>query len=300
MKKQLKAELKKLAQEILQSENFSSEEMQQRAKALYEKLTILNFVERNLSADFSETKQEQPKQVKAEAKKEPEMIPSEEMLFSAEAIRRSNYKPEYEQHEDADEIIEPNTEKMKRIVSQMPEEIPAPPVKEPEPLPEMPEPEKPVEEPKTEEQNQHSFDIDMDYLQMPEFEPKKQEKSEEKPQQQPEKPTPPTNSYASQKQEPQKSTPQPITSSTSQPTSLNNKLRRGINIGLNDRIAFIKHLFDGSAADYNRVLSQINTFNSQEEAYDFIAQVVKPDYNNWEGKEVYEARFLDIIDGKFN
>ena len=32
--------------------------------------------------------------------------------------------------------------------------------------------------------------------------------------------------------------------------SLNDKLKRGVTIGLNDKIAFIKHLFDGKSEDY--------------------------------------------------
>ena len=83
------------------------------------------------------------------------------------------------------------------------------------------------------------------------------------------------------------------------PRSLNDRLKKGIHIGVNDRHAFIKHLFDGSTADYNRVLSQLNTIKSKEEALNFVANMVKPDYNNWEGKEDYESRFLAIVESKF-
>lgn len=82
--------------------------------------------------------------------------------------------------------------------------------------------------------------------------------------------------------------------------SLNDKLTRGINIGLNDRIAFEKKLFGGSSDDFNRVLSQLNTFDSFDEAYGFINDFIKPDYDNWEGKEEYENRFLEIVEKKFN
>ena len=81
--------------------------------------------------------------------------------------------------------------------------------------------------------------------------------------------------------------------------SLNEKLAKGINIDLNDRIAFIKHLFGNSSEDYNRVLSQLITFNTFYETRDFIQEMVKPDYNNWEGKQDYEERFMDIIEKKF-
>ncbi|MBN2868496.1 MAG: hypothetical protein JXK08_07485 [Flavobacteriaceae bacterium] len=82
--------------------------------------------------------------------------------------------------------------------------------------------------------------------------------------------------------------------------SLNDRFKSGLNIGLNDKLAFIKHLFDGSAEDYNRVLSQLNTTSDLTEATHLIRNVVKPDYNNWEGKEDYEARFMEIIEARFD
>jgi hypothetical protein len=81
--------------------------------------------------------------------------------------------------------------------------------------------------------------------------------------------------------------------------SLNEKLAKNINIDLNDRIAFTKHLFGNSSEDYNRVLNQLITFDTFYETRDFILDMVKPDYNNWQGKEDYEERFMDIIEKKF-
>ena len=83
--------------------------------------------------------------------------------------------------------------------------------------------------------------------------------------------------------------------------SLNDKLKiGGLNIGLNDKIAFIKHLFDGKSEDYDRVLSQLNTSASLTDAIRFINDIVKPDYNNWTDKEEFEERFIHIIESKFN
>ena len=82
--------------------------------------------------------------------------------------------------------------------------------------------------------------------------------------------------------------------------SLNDKLKHGLNIGLNDKIAFIKYLFDGQREDYERVLSQISTSSSFDEAENLIQNIVKPDYNGWLGKEDVEARFMTIIEGKFD
>ncbi len=80
---------------------------------------------------------------------------------------------------------------------------------------------------------------------------------------------------------------------------LNEKLSKGINIGLNDKIAFVKHLFGESSEDYNRVLSQINTFETYFDTITFINEIVKPDYNNWENKDEYVLRFLESVEKKF-
>lgn len=82
--------------------------------------------------------------------------------------------------------------------------------------------------------------------------------------------------------------------------SLNDKIKTGkFNIGLNDKIAFIKHLFDGKNEDYDRVISQLNTSTSFNAAKIFIEDIVKPDYNNWTEKEEFEERFMQIIESKF-
>jgi hypothetical protein len=81
--------------------------------------------------------------------------------------------------------------------------------------------------------------------------------------------------------------------------SLNDSFAKGINIDLNDQIAFVKHLFGNSNEDYNRVLNQLITFDNFYETRNFIEEMVKPDYNNWQGKEDYVDRFMDIIEKKF-
>lgn len=87
--------------------------------------------------------------------------------------------------------------------------------------------------------------------------------------------------------------------SENKPKSLNDKLNQGLNIGLNDRLAFIKHLFDDNAEDYSRVLSQINSMDSFEEADAFIKGKIKPDYNYWLKKEEYSERFMHLIKKKY-
>ena len=80
--------------------------------------------------------------------------------------------------------------------------------------------------------------------------------------------------------------------------SLNDKIRDDIQIGLNDRIAFVKNLFGGSQEDFNRVVSQLNSFKTEKEAKKFINKMVKPDYN-WSDNEDIEQRFISIVERKF-
>jgi len=81
--------------------------------------------------------------------------------------------------------------------------------------------------------------------------------------------------------------------------SINEAFAKTITFGLNDRIAFEKQLFAGSSEDLNRVVSQLSTFDTFEEAQNFIDDMVKPDYDNWEGKEEYVTRFMEIVEKKF-
>ncbi|MFT5761426.1 MAG: hypothetical protein ACI8WA_000541 [Polaribacter sp.] len=80
--------------------------------------------------------------------------------------------------------------------------------------------------------------------------------------------------------------------------SLNDQLQQNIQIGLNDRIVFVKNLFNGSQEEFNRVVSQINTLKTEKEARKFINKMVKPDYD-WSKQEEFEERFMVIIERKF-
>ena len=79
----------------------------------------------------------------------------------------------------------------------------------------------------------------------------------------------------------------------------NEALSKSIAIGLNDRIGFVQHLFNDSNEDFNRVISQLNTFDTFEEAKTFINEMVIPDYNYWVGEEDYIERFMAIVEKKF-
>ncbi len=77
------------------------------------------------------------------------------------------------------------------------------------------------------------------------------------------------------------------------------KKQKKINIGLNDRIAFIKHLFKGDTAAYQTFIDALNAFESYEAALAFINQQIKPQYNGWEGQDEYEFRLLQLLELKF-
>ena len=81
--------------------------------------------------------------------------------------------------------------------------------------------------------------------------------------------------------------------------NVNDKFMKGLHIDLNDRLAFIKHLFLDNKLEYQRVISQITTFSNIEEVESFIQKMIKPEYDEWKGKEDYEKRFLDVLSKLF-
>jgi hypothetical protein len=82
--------------------------------------------------------------------------------------------------------------------------------------------------------------------------------------------------------------------------SLNDRLAGTVlKFGLNDRIGFVKELFDGSQEDFNRVVSQLNTCSSLEEATDYINAHISDEYG-WDQKEETAARFMAAVEQKFS
>lgn len=77
--------------------------------------------------------------------------------------------------------------------------------------------------------------------------------------------------------------------------NLNESFNTGLKVDLNDRLAFIQHLFNNSPNEYQRALNQLTTFDSMEQAVTFIQELIKPDYHGWEGKEEYEVRFFRVL-----
>jgi len=81
--------------------------------------------------------------------------------------------------------------------------------------------------------------------------------------------------------------------------SLHDKLSSNtIQVGLNDRIAFVNNLFNFSQSDFNKVLYFLNDCKTKEEALQYVNYNLKPKYN-WKGKEDLVERLMVLIDRKF-
>ena len=74
--------------------------------------------------------------------------------------------------------------------------------------------------------------------------------------------------------------------------------QKNLQIDLNDRIAFVKNLFENSQEDFNRVVSQLNSMESESEALEFL-KLIKKDYD-WTKQEELEERLRTLIERKFS
>jgi len=286
MKKKLREQLSTVAKKIIANEStFETTSVKGLVRELYDKLIVLEYLENQLEGDY-ET--------------EPEKEMEQEESLDSKSFREENWFTEPEpvpQPEHKEDLIEPLMEKIKDIVAQMPEESDKidemldellPKVEEPKIPEESKTPEEPA--PDTAPSNHIKNELEefaSNYQRMPEFERKQ------------------TNLFSnpvevSESVEVKDVEEKRKPASETKVKSLNDVVNKGLNVGLNDRLAFIKHLFDGQIEDYTRVLSQINTLESYEEAQSFLNAQVKPDYNHWENKEVYAERFMNIIEKRFN
>jgi hypothetical protein len=325
MKKKLEAELISIAHRVLKLKNRSETiKLQEEAKKLYEQLTILRFYEENIdvvekeiaAADFEEklavfTSNETPLaatnvvEISQEKKEEPleevqEVISEathleEEIGVQEEALQEQEQEQVQFEEEIQEEIQEETIVVAEETVEEVIEEVPVKETVQPQQISfedvfgaDFKEPEFVKVE-----------DVPAEVEQAAELSFEAVEETEEV-----EKPVFETKTVVEEVMIQPTETIQATKTTTFQEEpktmSLNDRLNKGINIGLNDRIAFEKRLFGGSPDDFNRVLSQLNTFDTFEEAKGFIEDFVKPDYDNWNGKEEYEARFLEIVEKKFN
>jgi len=324
MKKKLEADLISIAHRILKLKNKSElAQLHQEAQKLYETLSILRFVETNFSdvkptiglaeiqekiADVYENETEnevaENEPVAELSEKILEEITIEEEVIEEEVIALTDQNEEVEA-KDAEEMEEPVevlenetsvSEEKQEETPEAVEELSFKPAFELafDAKEEIQEIEVPEEEPKS-TSPQITFDdlLGSNYVD-PVF-VKPEDLAQEKENAESKNVIPIGRSYSDSA---------PVISINKdndfRSVSLNDRLSKGITIGLNDRIAFMKNLFANSSEDYNRVLSQLMTFDNFQEAQDFIDNMVKPDYNNWEGKDEYSQRFMEIVEKKFS
>ncbi len=324
MKKRISAELISIAHRILKLKNHSETvQLQQEAKNLYDQLTILRFYEENFEMVKNEISEE-VLEAKLEGKQadvfeQPipvveEVAPAKEETVVEEPIveeKEEETPAEEEKIVVAELIVEDDEDEEEEVLITSMEEEPI----EEEIIEEAPVVDSEVSEPKAEEPaKQISFEDllvhdykELDFVKVEDV-PAEVEKANEtifeaiipveevKEEIQPEPIVPETPKVL---EEEVKATFEKV-SQEPKISSLNDRLNKAITFGLNDRIGFEKKLFGGSSDDFNRVVSQLNTFDSFEEAKAFVDDFVKPDYNNWEGAEEFETRFMEIVEKKFN
>ena len=326
MKKRISAELISIAHRILKLKNHSETvQLQQEAKNLYDQLTILRFYEENfelvkneISEEVLETKLEgkptevfnapiQDKVVETVAEVPVEVAPEEEEN-PAEPIAE-------EKVVIAELIVEDDEEEEEVLMTPMEEE----PIEE-EIIEEESVADFEASEPKTEEPvaKQISFEDllvhdykELDFVKVEDIPAEVEKVSEtifeaiipvEEVKEEIQSETVVADSETSEPKVLEEEVKATFEKVSQEPkiSSLNDRLNKTISFGLNDRIGFEKKLFGGSSDDFNRVISQLNTFDSFEEAKSFVLDFVKPDYNNWEGNEEFEARFMEIVEKKFS
>ena len=320
MKKRISAELISIAHRILKLKNHSETvQLQQEAKNLYDQLTILRFYEENfelvkneISEEVLETKLEgKPTEVFNAPIQDKVVETAEEVKVEvAPEVEETIAEPITEEKVVIAELIVEDDEEEEVLMTPMEEEPIEEEIIEEESVADFEASEPKVEEPA----KQISFEDllvhdykELDFVKVEDV-PAEVEKvtetvfeavtpvEEVKEEIQPETVVAETPKVL---EEEVKATFEKV-SQEPKISSLNDRLNKTISFGLNDRIGFEKKLFGGSSDDFNRVISQLNTFDSFEEAKSFVLDFVKPDYNNWEGAEEFETRFMEIVEKKFS
>ncbi|WP_293891390.1 hypothetical protein [Flavobacterium sp.] len=302
MKKRLESELISIAHRILKLKNKSEvDQLYKETQKLYETLAVLKFYQDNFESVKSEVssvvleeKLEQSNQV--ESVSEPvkpdvlEVAEAEPEVTQPESTEQVQSEEEVEVTVDEESIV---SEEHENTVEEELEEEPTLEEEEDQSDSELAEQivseDKPSFEP--------SFELEMDVV------PTEMEQREEKLEDHIGKYADPVfvkpNEVSLFPSDTKEETKQEPIAETSKTEALHDGMSKSIAIGLNDRIGFVQHLFNDSNEDFNRVISQLNTFDTFEEAKNFINEMVIPDYNYWVGEEDYIERFMEIVEKKF-
>ena len=69
-------------------------------------------------------------------------------------------------------------------------------------------------------------------------------------------------------------------------------------IGINEKFLFINELFEGSLNEYNKAITQLNTYTSKDEAEKYIEGELKLKYK-WSDTSKAQSVFIELIERKF-
>ena len=70
-----------------------------------------------------------------------------------------------------------------------------------------------------------------------------------------------------------------------------------LNIGLNDRIAFVKFLFEGNQELYQKSISDLNNLQTKEKSLEYLRHLSKQ--MEWDNKKEITNRFKTLIKSRF-
>jgi len=296
MKKRLESELISIAHRILKLKNKSEvDQLYKESQKLHETLSVLKFYQDNFESVKSDV-DEVVLEEKLEQSLELEIAP----VLVAEAKEDCSDSEQVKQTELEDDPSDSELAEQSVVLEEPEEVIEEQLIDEEEPIANEESAFKPIFELETEEEEQEAQDVPAEVA----FESLLEEKLEDHIGKYTEPVFVKTNEVSlftsdSSETEEVKQTVAEEVKEEPKTAAFNEMTTKSIAIGLNDRIGFVQHLFNDSNEDFNRVISQLNTFDTFEEAKNFINEMVLPDYNYWVGEEDYNERFMEIVEKKF-
>jgi hypothetical protein len=296
MKKRLESELISIAHRILKLKNKSEvDQLYKESQKLHETLSVLKFYQDNfesVKSDVDEVVLEEKLEQSLELEIAPVIdVEAKEDLSDSEQAKQTELEDDPSDSELAEQSV---------VLEEPEEVIEEQSIDEEEPIANEESAFKPIFELETEEEEQEAQDVPAEVA----FESQSEEKLEDHIGKYTEPVFVKTNevsSFTSDSSETEevKQTVAEEVKEEPKTAAFNEMTTKSIAIGLNDRIGFVQHLFNDSNEDFNRVISQLNTFDTFEEAKNFINEMVLPDYNYWVGEEDYNERFMEIVEKKF-
>ncbi|MDY3316890.1 hypothetical protein PG630_06180 [Riemerella anatipestifer] len=82
-----------------------------------------------------------------------------------------------------------------------------------------------------------------------------------------------------------------------EPLATPSKPRQDFKLDFNDRLAFLKVLFDNSQVDMNEVIKKLNSFDNIEQAREYLSDVYYE--RNWGKVDEYAQRLWVLVENKF-